>query len=552
GGNAETEQGAQEKVDAVEVGGRNLLLDSDVTYQNADYLMHTYDFSKVPDDGTTVTVSLKADIGGDRRRFNLYDNQGGSVGHIDDPEDKSNGVYSTTFEWNARANTSGLRLYQYPPSGTTSSKVYWIQLEKGNKATDWTPAPEDQQQAWEQEAESARDKARNDLAERLGYTDYAAFSSDTLQETLITNSGITTGLIDAQAVLANVGTFTDSLKIGSNAHVLDGANNTVSLSGGIFTANPNSVDLANWKAEGNEFKSFVSNNGIVLDSSNPSIGMYSGGTALADRKVTMAPNIGVQTISASDQIFSESFYDTSDLVVSVSSGANSANTPDVSLTSGSRSSEYPIVVELDLQLQNFSDVDSLNGHQVTIELIGVDGTAVETIKVLHDVTIPTHYNVVLTDVFTVGPEDAGVVKYDKVRLKIRGVARSDSFDIHVRNLTFKQFETKTTVNDKGVFLAVSPDIIRTMSGSGSSVVFDGGGTGPSVTDWDNIQNNPFSNNTPSDFADAAHNHDGRYYTKSETIPKTGGDFTGDVNISSGSSLRTFGVKRMASGTTYKS
>src|SRR5699024_10555000 len=177
------------------------------------------------------------------------------------------------------------------------------------------------------------------------------------------------------------------------------------------------------------------------------------------------------------------------------------NTPDVSLTSGSRSSEYPIVVELDLQLQNFSDVDSLNGHQVTIELIGVTGTAVETIKVLHDVIITPHYNVGLTDVFTVGPEDAGVVKYDKVRLKIRGVARSDSFDIHVRNLTFKQFETKTTVNDKGVFLAVSPDIIRTMSGGGSSVVFDGGGgTGPSVTDWDNIQNNPFSNNTPSDFA----------------------------------------------------
>src|SRR5699024_1327832 len=56
-------------------------------------------------------------------------------------------------------------------------------------------------------ANSARDKARNDLAERLGYTDYAAFSSDTLQQTLITNSGITTGLIDAQAVLANVGTF---------------------------------------------------------------------------------------------------------------------------------------------------------------------------------------------------------------------------------------------------------------------------------------------------------------------------------------------------------
>src|SRR5699024_10556579 len=94
--------------------------------------------------------------------------------------------------------------------------------------------------------------------------------------------------------------------------------------------------------------------------------------------------------------------------------------------------------------------------------------------------------------------------------------------------TFKQFETKTTVNDKGVFLAVSPDIIRTMSGGGSSVVFDGGGSGPSVTDWDNIQNNPFSNSDLSDFASAGHNHDGRYLN----ISGSGGNITnvdGDAN-----------------------
>src|SRR5699024_5968612 len=94
-------------------------------------------------------------------------------------------------------------------------------------------------------------------------------------------------------------------------------------------------------------------------------------------------------------------------------------------------------------------------------------------------------------------------------------------DVRISDVNIKQFETKTTVNDKGVFLAVSPDIIRTMSGSGSSVVFDGGGTGPSVTDWDNIQNNPFSNNTPSDFADAGHNHDGRYVQTNENLVGTG-------------------------------
>src|SRR5699024_3190124 len=70
--------------------------------------------------------------------------------------------------------------------------------------------------------------------------------------------------------------------------------------------------------------------------------------------------------------------------------------------------------------------------------------------------------------------------------------------------------------------------IRTMSGGGSSVVFDGGGSGPSVTDWDNIQNNPFSNSDPSDFASAGHNHDGRYLN----ISGSGGNITnvdGDAN-----------------------
>src|SRR5699024_7559738 len=43
----------------------------------------------------------------------------------------------------------------------------------------------------------------------------------------------------------------------------------------------------------------------------------------------------------------------------------------------------------------------------------------------------------------------------------------------------------------------------------------GGGGGGGSSDWDNITNNPFENSDPSDFADAIHNHDDRYYKKGD-------------------------------------
>lgn len=64
-------------------------------------------------------------------------------------ERNAQGFCSKTFTmsyYTGRTPAEGytrIQLYQIPNTGTTSSTVEWIKLESGDKATDWTPAPED-------------------------------------------------------------------------------------------------------------------------------------------------------------------------------------------------------------------------------------------------------------------------------------------------------------------------------------------------------------------------------------------------------------------------
>ena len=45
--------------------------------------------------------------------------------------------------------TDNVRLYNYPSSTRVKSNIEWVKLEEGNIPTDWTPAPEDLQNAIE-------------------------------------------------------------------------------------------------------------------------------------------------------------------------------------------------------------------------------------------------------------------------------------------------------------------------------------------------------------------------------------------------------------------
>lgn len=135
----------KDDVDNIEIGGRNLALNSDVSVSNASYLLYTCSLSEALVQGETYTFTVWGTLGSDRDNFNLYE----SIGGMPQGEVKlvSDGKYSLTFKYNRLSNSDDkvLRLYQMPSASTSTSTIERIKIEKGNKATDWSPAPEDVQ-----------------------------------------------------------------------------------------------------------------------------------------------------------------------------------------------------------------------------------------------------------------------------------------------------------------------------------------------------------------------------------------------------------------------
>lgn len=136
-----------QSVSDYEIGGRNLLLKSNVKTTNKGYPLKIWDIgNEKPIEGETYTFTMKGQLGDEKSFFGIY-NSGGSV-WLAILKNLGNGLYGATFKWiiksgsNTASNTT-VHLYPVPHNVTTESTVEWAKLERGNKATDWTPAPED-------------------------------------------------------------------------------------------------------------------------------------------------------------------------------------------------------------------------------------------------------------------------------------------------------------------------------------------------------------------------------------------------------------------------
>ena len=134
----------------LEIEGRNLLLDSGTPVTNANYPIKKYNLVTKPIVGEQYTITIKATLGGEKYYFGAY-NSGGTVflTHVEE-EVKSSGIYRATFKWknsssdgNHVASDTQVNIYPMPRSETEESTIEWIKLEKGDKATDWTPALEE-------------------------------------------------------------------------------------------------------------------------------------------------------------------------------------------------------------------------------------------------------------------------------------------------------------------------------------------------------------------------------------------------------------------------
>ena len=137
---------AQQKVNELNVGGRNLLKNSGRNITNNNYLITAYDITTELKEGETVTVTLKGQLGAGKLCFGLY-NSGGEVA-LSELENKGNGFYQRTFNWKVKlgvhtASNKKLFIFTIFSKVTIDSTIEWIKLERGNKPTDWSPAPED-------------------------------------------------------------------------------------------------------------------------------------------------------------------------------------------------------------------------------------------------------------------------------------------------------------------------------------------------------------------------------------------------------------------------
>ncbi|HDX9658579.1 TPA: carbohydrate binding domain-containing protein [Bacillus toyonensis] len=132
----------QDNLDKLSVGGKNLLLESNMDFSTTDYLIKMYSLSEDWITGQEYTFVIKGTVPAGQK-FGIWQN-GGSNKVGEATTTYVNGVTYVTFK--AIATTTGnerkLSLYNFPQN-TTLSTVDWVALYKGNKPMDWSPAPED-------------------------------------------------------------------------------------------------------------------------------------------------------------------------------------------------------------------------------------------------------------------------------------------------------------------------------------------------------------------------------------------------------------------------
>lgn len=140
--NLATTESVKTAVDGIQIGGRNLVLKSKLNVTNSHYGIVSIILSEEPKVGEKLTVTIKGVLGSGKRVFTLYNKSGSQELCV--LQDKGNGIFQSTFNWRSDpTNPKLLVIYIYDNSVIVNSTIEWIKIERGNTATDWSPAPED-------------------------------------------------------------------------------------------------------------------------------------------------------------------------------------------------------------------------------------------------------------------------------------------------------------------------------------------------------------------------------------------------------------------------
>lgn len=160
--------------EGIVVGGRNLILKSNIEHTNNEYLTGRYYLSENLKKGETYTIQLWGNLGAKKDYFGLW-LELGNIG-IGAVLGKGTNYGSLTFTCPNAASLTTLNcidIYAVISSNTDTSTITKIKLELGNKATDWTPAPEDVDNAINEERttrQSAIETKANEITSKVSET----------------------------------------------------------------------------------------------------------------------------------------------------------------------------------------------------------------------------------------------------------------------------------------------------------------------------------------------------------------------------------------------
>lgn len=148
--NLATTDNIKTAIEGIHIGGRNLVLKSKLNVTNSHYGIVSIILSEEPKVGEKLTVTIKGVLGSGKRVFTLYNKSGSQELCV--LQDKGNGIFQSTFNWRSDpTNPKLLVIYIYDSSVVVNSTIEWIKIERGNTATDWSPAPEDLEGYWSRE-----------------------------------------------------------------------------------------------------------------------------------------------------------------------------------------------------------------------------------------------------------------------------------------------------------------------------------------------------------------------------------------------------------------
>jgi hypothetical protein len=294
----ETPSGAQAKVDAIEIGGRNYFSDyngeENSVSNNTSTERYVYpsnnnsrrDIELEPNTTYTMSAWFRTNVQTSRTldMFFVHAPVSGTIQHRHRTSISLTTEYRKhTFTFTTGDNPSQIGHARFDLNGNSETNTVTMfmklaKLEKGNKATDWTPAPEDQQ--------AYADEAPLKL---WAYPDTTEIDGGNIRTNTITANEINVSSLSALS--ANLGTVTagtiNGVTInGSTFNATDGNGNGITISGSTFSRTYSEVF--------NETQGYTSimtiTDGIEVDESwhsNAVTGSYNRGFLRLDRSHLM-------------------------------------------------------------------------------------------------------------------------------------------------------------------------------------------------------------------------------------------------------------------------